>query len=167
MCPVRSVTYVSGRSVDLFCVRGFSMAIRQSPTTSWWMRFHRTFHNQKRTIAKRCIAAEQNVLIVRTTHADAYVEESQLKWSEVVSALAFKRDCFAIDLLCVSLGGPSGAIEINEEMTGWSELVESTLPKKLPGCKPFHEWFQGVAFPAFKTNPVGIFSRDRSQHPSD
>ena len=47
-------------------------------------------------------------------------------------------------------------LEINEEMEGWTSLVEK-LPEYLPGCQKLEEWFLPVAVPAFKPNVTEIY----------
>ena len=80
-----------------------------------------------------------------------------VSWSDVLKAVTFKRDQYVVDRICLvfELSGDR-AIEINEDMLGWQEVVER-LPEYLPGTAPFHEWFQEVAFPAFATNARTIF----------
>src|SRR6266446_1595761 len=80
-------------------------------------------------------------------------------WSGVCRATAFKRDLFAVDCICLHLGGADGTgIELDEEMAGWNRLMEA-LQTQLPGCKPYLEWFSAVAFPAFAANPTEIYLR--------
>jgi hypothetical protein len=55
-------------------------------------------------------------------------------------------------------------IELDEEMAGWTSLTES-LPRHLPGCKPWAEWFMTVAFPAFDTNAAEIYVRAAMRRP--
>jgi hypothetical protein len=84
-----------------------------------------------------------------------------MRWPDVQKVGVFKRDLYAVDMIClaVEVAGPA-AIELNEEMEGWQPFVEA-LPEFLPGIKPWHEWFLEVAFPAFEVNPTLIYSRRR------
>jgi hypothetical protein len=85
-----------------------------------------------------------------------------IRWSEIERVVAFKRDLFFVDCLCLLFTSPSGtSLELNEEMARWNSLVE-TLPQHLPGCLPHHECFCAVAFPAFATNEMEIYSRSKS-----
>ena len=80
-------------------------------------------------------------------------------WDEAISIKAFKRDLFAVDLICLGIELRDGSgIELDEEMAGWDSLVQK-LPEYFPGCKNFSEWFQAVAFPAFQLNMTPIFER--------
>jgi hypothetical protein len=80
-------------------------------------------------------------------------------WTEVTTALVFKRDCLTVDLICMAFGSAAGVVEINEEMQEWQNVVRS-LPQYLPGCLSQEAWFLQVAVPAFEPNPVCIFRRD-------
>jgi len=86
--------------------------------------------------------------------------EIVIAWQDAVRVEAFKRDLFAVDLICLwILLKDNKAIEINEEMEGFDSLA-GKLPEYLPGCQEFEEWFQVVAFPAFKENNTVIYQRD-------
>jgi hypothetical protein len=83
-----------------------------------------------------------------------------LNWSDVTRVTAFKRDWGTVDCICLAIGAKDQpALEVDEEMEGWEAFVNA-LPKHLPGCKPYDEWFTRVAFPAFATNPTVIYVRD-------
>lgn len=85
-------------------------------------------------------------------------------WSEVGSIYLFKRDLLVVDQICMALNMRNGeAVEINEEMKGWDELVKE-LPQYLPGCQTMGEWFQKVAFPAFADNVTLIYERVSDEH---
>ena len=83
----------------------------------------------------------------------------RLSWQEIGRIVAYKRDLFAYDRLCMFVARADGSgIEVNEEMDGWKALCEA-LPQVLPGCKSFDDWFQAVAFPAFATNKTELYVR--------
>jgi hypothetical protein len=82
-----------------------------------------------------------------------------MPWSQVARAVAFKRDQYVVDRICIVFElSNTQAMEINEDMQGWERLVEQ-LPTHLPGTLVYTEWFGEVAFPAFKTNEKTIFER--------
>jgi hypothetical protein len=84
-------------------------------------------------------------------------------WSQVERATAFKRDLMVVDCICLALFlSDERVLELNEEMAGWDIFVES-LPSYLPGCMRFDDWFSRVAFPAFATNEMEIFSRHKNE----
>ena len=87
----------------------------------------------------------------------------EIGWNAIDRLTMFKRDCFAIDLICLCLEFSSDcAIELDEHMDGWQAFVEA-LPHYVPGCQASEEWFCTVAFPAFATNPTEIYRRDAAQ----
>jgi hypothetical protein len=83
-----------------------------------------------------------------------------LPWVEVKKAVVFKRDQYVVDRICLvfELSG-SRTVEVNEDMDGWRPFIDQ-LPEYLPGAATFSEWFEDVAFPAFKTNERTIFQRN-------
>lgn len=56
---------------------------------------------------------------------------ASLQWREVTTALAYKRDIYAMDLICLQFCTAEATIEIHEQMPGWSQLIEQ-LPSRLP-----------------------------------
>lgn len=86
--------------------------------------------------------------------------EIVIAWQDAVKVEAFKRDLYAVDLICLLIVlRDDKAVEINEEMEGFDSLVQK-LPEYLPGCQTFGQWFEVVAFPAFKENNTVIYQRD-------
>jgi hypothetical protein len=86
-------------------------------------------------------------------------ESVGMLWPEVSRAIAFKRDLVTVDCICLFLARADGSgFELNEEMARWKSLMQA-LPKVLPGCKPWSEWFSVVAFPAFATNETEVYAR--------
>lgn len=81
------------------------------------------------------------------------------QWDDAIVLTAFKRDLYVVDRICLEFELKDGEIiEVDEEMKGFDALVQK-LPEYLPGCKSFDEWFEVVAFPAFKLNATQIFQR--------
>jgi hypothetical protein len=84
---------------------------------------------------------------------------AEIHWDEISKVLAYKRDCFIYDQICFAVEIAEGkAFEICEDMEGWENLILS-IPQKLPGFPEKQQWFQKVAFPAFKTNVTTLFER--------
>ena len=80
-------------------------------------------------------------------------------WRDTIRIEVFKRDLFAVDLICLTIIlKDDRPLEVDEEMNGWESLVEK-LQEYLPGCQTLEVWFPTVAFPAFKTNRTVIYSR--------
>lgn len=86
-------------------------------------------------------------------------ESATMQWIEVQRAVAFKRDLFTVDCICVSFARADGTtIEVNEEMARWRRFVES-IPEHLPDCKPWSDWFSIVAFPPFAPSETVLYER--------
>lgn len=86
-------------------------------------------------------------------------QPTRMSWREVVKVTAYKRDLFSTDLICVFLSrADQTGIETHEEMNNWIDFVTS-LPKRLPDCKPVESWLQNITVPAFATNMTELFSR--------
>lgn len=83
---------------------------------------------------------------------------ASLKWNTVKTILAYKRDVYVCDLICLGFTTSDGTIEVNEEMQGWSQLVEK-LPNVLPGTPPFSDWWERVAQPPFAPCVRTLFQR--------
>ena len=86
--------------------------------------------------------------------------EFGFRWQDAVRLEVFKRDVYAVDLIClVIVLDENREVEINEEMNGWEPLMRK-LPEYLSGCKEFDEWFDVVAQPPFKENLTVIYQRE-------
>jgi hypothetical protein len=81
-----------------------------------------------------------------------------MRWNEVKAVIAFKRDLYATDLICLGFLGPDRTIEVDEEMHGWLQLVEG-LPDLLPGTPSLSDWWEQVAKPPFAPSVTKLFER--------
>lgn len=119
----------------------------------------------KRPAPTHLVEFDSEGFTVRAVQPEA--NPSSMKWSEVVKVTAFKRDLFAVDLICVFLStADSSGIEVDEDMGGWDEFVKG-LPNNLAGCKAWEQWFTEVAFPAFDPKMTEIFNRHSTTNLSD
>jgi len=85
--------------------------------------------------------------------------ESIVPWADIFTATVFKRDLLTVDLICLQLvTGQGSVLEVNEEMGGWSALLDS-LPTYLPGCMNEQQILEAVVKPAFATNEVIVYRR--------
>jgi hypothetical protein len=83
---------------------------------------------------------------------------NRIEWEKIRHVIAFKRDFFNIDCICLLFTlSDETSVELDEDMKGWLELMEA-IPNYLSGCKPLDKWFFDVAVPAFATNPIEIYS---------
>jgi hypothetical protein len=85
--------------------------------------------------------------------------EKVIAWRDIVRVEAFKRDLYAVDLICLKIHfDHNSSVELDEEMDGWESLLER-LPEYLPGSQKLSEWFEFVAFPPFKPKRTVIYQR--------
>jgi len=88
-------------------------------------------------------------------------EASCLKWQEITTIIAFKKDCFSCDLICLAIADNLTVVEINEEDAGWDAFIQAAQ-KNLPGLVPADIWRTKVAQPPFATNSTTIYRKDQS-----
>lgn len=85
--------------------------------------------------------------------------EVSVSWSSVQKVVAFKRDMWATDMICLAIEIPGPrTLELNEEMIDWQPFIEQ-LSTYLSGLPDWHEWWPKVAFPAFATNATVLYAR--------
>jgi hypothetical protein len=101
-----------------------------------------------------------NSELIAVEHWERGTKTSRMAyWADVFHVVAFKRDLFHVDLICMEIQDRlNSSIEVDEEMEGWKELV-ANLPEYLPGFPKFEEWFLRVATPAFETCPTELYRR--------
>jgi hypothetical protein len=84
---------------------------------------------------------------------------SVIPWERISRVVAFKRDLYSHDLLCLLIEHDGKSVtEVSEDMPGFTELARE-LPQHLPSAKPYAHWFAEAAFPAFKTSSTNVFLR--------
>ncbi len=77
------------------------------------------------------------------------------RWSCVTEIVAFKRDLFTTDMICIQFQLDDGTyVELDEEMVGYRQFIDIVTSKF--DLAP--NWWSDVAFPAFKTNKSTIWS---------
>jgi len=91
-------------------------------------------------------------------HADGSEGKTELKWNQVKGIIAYKRNCYTVDLICMGFATPDGTVELSEEMDGWNALSDA-VPRLLPGTASKAEWWHKVAKPPLAANPTTLFSR--------
>jgi hypothetical protein len=97
------------------------------------------------------------------TDGYAYVwrdRKSTVRWSDVKEVFAFKRDIFSVDLICIGfrISEEGDCWEIDEHMAGYDAVV-AAMNGAFPGIDT--DWWDKVAFPAFKTNLVTIWGQPK------
>jgi len=104
------------------------------------------------------IRCDENGFAVTAAGSASSIESTSMRWNEVKAVIAFKRDLYTTDLICLGFLGPDGTIEVDEEMHGWSQLVEG-LPGLLPGTPSLSDWWEQVAKPPFASRVTKLFER--------
>lgn len=82
----------------------------------------------------------------------------EIRWDEIHRVVAFKRDAFTYDLVCLEItAGPSGEVwEVDDDAEGFWDLV-GELKRVLPGSE--QDWEGNVLKPAFAENRTAVFAR--------
>jgi hypothetical protein len=86
---------------------------------------------------------------------------SRVNWAEVAKVVAYKRDCYAYDLICIAIADASDVIriELDEHSEGYQALMDA-LPNQLPGCLAPNQWWERVAQPPFETSWTELYRRE-------
>lgn len=84
--------------------------------------------------------------------------EYEIEWPQVREVVAFKRDRFIVDDVCLSFLVGERWIEVHEDMPGWQQLVDG-LDRRIMGVTPSREWRPRVVHPPFARNEEVIFRR--------
>jgi hypothetical protein len=104
------------------------------------------------------IRVDSTALTVTDHFLNGITRVHQATWNQINGVVAYKRDCFAVDLLCIGFATPHGRFEANEGMEGWAELIE-LLPTYVPGTPKPEEWRGKVVQPPFAENATTLYSR--------
>jgi len=98
-------------------------------------------------------------MTVTVNFSDGSVKQLRLHWKDVNGVVAYKRDLFLYDEICLGFSSPDGGVEVNEQMQGWDTLIKA-LPSYLAGVPSWDQWWDKVAKPPFATNATTLFSRE-------
>jgi|SRR6185369_511463 hypothetical protein len=113
---------------------------------------------RRKGVGSGVIRFDQTEMRVTVTYEDGSTWQKTLRWQEVNAVVAYKRDLFTVDEICLAFSSPAGRLEISEQMDGWSPLI-AILPTYLPGLPVADQWWKKVAQPPFATNATTLFSR--------
>lgn len=116
-------------------------------------------HRAGRKLVEFRITHNPELIAVKRQEAGVDPTTCVAHWADVFRVVAFKRDVFSADLICMEIQDRVGSsIEINEQMEGWKELV-AMLPEYLPEFPQFEQWFLRVAQPPFRPCPTELYRR--------
>lgn len=85
-------------------------------------------------------------------------EVYSFRWSDVSKVETYKRDLFAVDMICLdfTVDKDQSVYMTHDDMNGFNELT-SQLTRHFPSIAP--DWWSRVAFPAFATNHGILYER--------
>jgi hypothetical protein len=87
-------------------------------------------------------------------------ERCGVRWAEVEKIIAYKRDLFSYDCICVMfdlIGGAS--IEIDETMDGFVDVMKRA-GETCAGCIKLDKWYFEIMTPAFKTKLTELYRKN-------
>lgn len=80
-------------------------------------------------------------------------------WEKIEKVVAYKRDMFVTDLVCMNFITASGnGFEIDEELQGFHETIK-VLPSYLPGFPEPDSYWGKLVTPAFATNEMALWQK--------
>ena len=87
-------------------------------------------------------------------------QTTKLNWQQITEIIAYKRDCFTVDLICLAIADPATVVEINEEDAGWDPFIQA-VATNLPGSVARDTWWTAVAQTPFATNQTIVYRKSR------
>ncbi|HMZ82288.1 MAG TPA: hypothetical protein PLL06_21500 [Acidobacteriota bacterium] len=131
----------------------------QEPKPTWLSHILARFRDPRSSPTFSIICTPHQLSKTRSVKGNIE-QETVIAWQDIAYLLAYKRDLWAVDLICIEVGTCRGfAFEIDEEMDGW-EVVVNRLPEYLPGCPAYADWWQVVAHPPFARNETQLYPVD-------
>ena len=87
---------------------------------------------------------------------------AQQEEMDIDTIILFRREFETRDCVCMSLEGEGEVLgEINEEMTGWNDVV-TALPAQFEGVMPANQWQDAVRRPHRRPRATVIYDGRRS-----
>lgn len=88
--------------------------------------------------------------------------EKNVKWNEIKTLIAYKKDLFAVDIICLDIIFENEAfLKINEETKGWFKFLEHSKEKLEITDKT---WEINIAVPPFEPNTTIIFDKENRKY---
>ena len=80
-----------------------------------------------------------------------------VRWGDIDTIILFRREFETRDCVCMSLEGEGEVLgEINEEMTGWNDVV-TALPAQFEGVMPAKRWQDAIRRPHRRPRATVIY----------
>jgi hypothetical protein len=150
------VTYLFIAGILAWLVFRLGTAIRIPLFVRWKDRLGR----KEKFRTQRCSIRFDSEAITVTDLRTPEEKSVRIVWDDIVRLTLYKADLFSVDLICLHIKlRDDREFEVDEDMIGWSDLIDA-LPRQLPGCKQWEQWFQDVAHLAFASNPTEIYRRE-------
>jgi hypothetical protein len=128
--------------------------------SAWWKRFLELTSRGATPSRLRVVAQDGGIII-----GDNRLDEDGiiLPWKEVTRVVAYRRDMYVSDLLCLAVEFDGlKTVEIDETMQGWQEFM-TALPSYLTGSRGAEEFFLSLIASPDKNDSVVVFTRKEIQ----
>ena len=126
-----------------------------------WLRKWTDKIKQSRGNTSASVQCDEIGLTLIVAQAGRADQTQSVAWDRVTDVFGFKRDCFAVDQICLAIrsGNPEQIVEVTEDDEGYAYLIEQ-LPKRLAGFPVLEEWCRRVALPPFETQWTELYRRN-------
>jgi hypothetical protein len=124
---------------------------------NWRERLAALLRSASDGVRRGSVLYDESGLTATVFERNGTAHNAGIEWREINGVVAFKRDLLTTDLICLRFTNGEWNVEINEEMSGWTALIDA-LPTYLPGTLAPSDWWDRVSHPAFAANPVVLFS---------
>jgi hypothetical protein len=116
--------------------------------------------NIRQKPAKYSVSCDETGLTQTAQRGDS-TETVHVAWDDVTNVFAYKRDCFAVDQICIVIGtaNHNNRIEVREDDDGYKNLI-GQMPIRIQGCPAPDEWWERVALPPFEMQWTKIYTRE-------
>lgn len=117
-----------------------------------WSHIKQWFNARQRTETVSVSVANDTVFVTTDEIIDQFL------FDDVVEIVGYKRDRLTTDQVRLIFRTRAFEYDLSEDMVGWSGLV-TQMERHFQGLYP--SWFQSVSYPAFATNWLVIWRRDK------
>ena len=117
----------------------------------------------KRAVPKKFCKGESSISIQVSDYGIIIRGEKgevQISWNKITKIIAFKRDLYVVDTICLVIEINDIFYEINEEMNGFSDLFG--FMEKILSVSP--RWYIDIMTPAFEANMKVIYEKKAEQN---
>lgn len=138
------------------------MDLLPRPRPSFWTRAFRRVaaYWRREPLVRESIRHDDRGFTVETYKADERAtDQATVSWGDIEQVVAFKRDLFDIDQVCVDFVFLDASwFRVSEDMAGFNDFVR-VLPCYLSGCLSREDWWGKVVLHAFAANETVLWNR--------